>query len=135
MHMPMHLGDNKDKGGNNTQVRLVDRGTNMQRPWNTNFPGIRRVYHRFSAVAELNSLMCIGSHFSSRSAETRVSERLALIDSDAGRRRVVEYLESRPFPHYQPIPSSPGFLVRIDGDGTRTVGRFVGREFQAVPCP
>jgi ParD-like antitoxin of type II bacterial toxin-antitoxin system len=64
-----------------------------------------------------------------------LSERLASIDSAAGRQRVVDYLESRPFPHYEPIPSSPGLLVRIDVDGTRTVGRFVGREFQAVPCP
>ena len=52
-----------------------------------------------------------------------------------GRRRVVEYLELGPFPHYQPIPGSPGLVVRVDADGTRTSGRFVGREFQAVPCP
>ena len=64
-----------------------------------------------------------------------LSESLASIDSAVGRRRVVEYLESRPFPHYQPIPDSPGLLVRVDGDGTRTVGRFVGREFQVVPRP
>jgi hypothetical protein len=64
-----------------------------------------------------------------------LSERLASIDSAVGRRRVVEYLESRPFPHYQPIPDSPGLLVRVDRDGTRTAGRFVGREFQVVPRP
>jgi nuclease S1 len=29
MHMPCHVGDNKDKGGSNTQVRFFDRGTNM----------------------------------------------------------------------------------------------------------
>jgi hypothetical protein len=68
-------------------------------------------------------------------AAVPLSERLASIDSAAGRRRVAEYLESRPFPHYAPIPDSPGLLVRVDVDGTRTVGRFVGREFQAVPCP
>ena len=64
-----------------------------------------------------------------------LSECLASVDSAAGRRRVVEYLESRPFPHYQPVPGSPGLVVRVEVDGTRTVGRFVGREFQAVPCP
>ena len=64
-----------------------------------------------------------------------LSECLASVDSAAGRRRVVEYLESGPFPHYQPVPGSPGLVVRVDVDGTRTVGRFVGREFQAVPCP
>jgi hypothetical protein len=68
-------------------------------------------------------------------AAVPLSERLASIDSAAGRQLVVEYLETRPFPHYEPIPGSPGLLVRIDVDGTRTVGRFVGREFRAAPCP
>ena len=31
MHMPMHVGDNHDRGGNDTQVRFFDRGTNMHR--------------------------------------------------------------------------------------------------------
>jgi hypothetical protein len=64
-----------------------------------------------------------------------LSECLASVDSAAGRRRVAEYLESRPFPHYQPVAGSPGRFVRIDADGTRTEGRFVGREFRAAPCP
>jgi hypothetical protein len=34
MHMPMHVGDNRDKGGNNSQVRWFDRGSNMHRVWN-----------------------------------------------------------------------------------------------------
>jgi hypothetical protein len=29
MHMPMHVGDNHDRGGNDTQVRSFDRGMNM----------------------------------------------------------------------------------------------------------
>lgn len=64
-----------------------------------------------------------------------LSECLASVDSAAGRGRVAEYLESRPFPHNEPAPDAPGFLVRVDADGTRTVGRFVGREFRAIPCP
>ncbi|HKI17055.1 MAG TPA: hypothetical protein VKA15_04215 [Isosphaeraceae bacterium] len=64
-----------------------------------------------------------------------LSECLASVDSAAGRRRVADYLEAGPFPHYQPVPGSPELVVRVDGDGTRTVGRFVGRQFQAVPCP
>lgn len=68
-------------------------------------------------------------------ASVSLSQRLASIDSAAGRQRVVEYLKSRAFPHDQPIPGSPGLLVRVNADGTRTVGRFVGREFQAVRCP
>jgi ParD-like antitoxin of type II bacterial toxin-antitoxin system len=62
-----------------------------------------------------------------------LSECLASIDSTEGRRRVLEYLDSRPFPHYEPEPGSPGLLARVDADGTRTLGRFVGREFQAAP--
>ena len=33
MHMPMHVGDNHDRGGNDTQVRCFDRGTNMHGLW------------------------------------------------------------------------------------------------------
>ncbi len=64
-----------------------------------------------------------------------LSECLASVDSAAGRRRVLEFLETEPFPRYEPVPGSGGALVRIDADGTRTVGRFVGRKFQAIPCP
>lgn len=59
-----------------------------------------------------------------------LSECLASVDADEGRRRVASYLDSLPFPHYQPAPDAQGLLVRIDEDGTRTLGRFVGREFR-----
>jgi hypothetical protein len=62
-----------------------------------------------------------------------LSDCLASVDGPEGRRRVVEYLETLPFPHYEPAPDQPGLLVRIDEDGTRTVGRFIDRRFQAVP--
>jgi len=35
MHMPMHVGDNHDRGGNDTQVRFFDRGTNMHSLWDS----------------------------------------------------------------------------------------------------
>jgi nuclease S1 len=35
MHQPCHVGDNSDKGGNQTQVRFFDRGTNMHALWDT----------------------------------------------------------------------------------------------------
>ena len=35
MHQPCHVGDNKDRGGNDTQVRFYDRGTNMHRLWDS----------------------------------------------------------------------------------------------------
>ena len=33
--MPMHVGDNHDRGGNDTQVRFFERGTNMLKLWDT----------------------------------------------------------------------------------------------------
>ena len=66
-------------------------------------------------------------------AAAPLSECLASVDSVQGRRRVAEYLDSRPFPHYEPAEGAAGLLVRVDEDGTRTLGRFVGREFKAAP--
>ncbi len=65
-------------------------------------------------------------------AATPLSECLASVDSVQGRKRVAEYVDSRPFPHYEPAEGTAGLLVRVDEDGTRTLGRFVGREFKAV---
>lgn len=52
------------------------------------------------------------------------------VDSPQGRRRVAEFLRAQPYPHYERAPGRPGLLVRIEADGTRTVGRFVHRSFQ-----
>lgn len=59
-------------------------------------------------------------------------ECLASVDTPKGRRRVMEYLDSRPFPHYEPAPDKPGVLVRIDSHGTRISGRFVNHLFESV---
>ena len=61
-----------------------------------------------------------------------LSDCLASVDSAAGRRRVFEHLQSRPYPHYEAAAESPGLLVRIEANGTRTVGRFVNRQFRPV---
>jgi hypothetical protein len=61
-----------------------------------------------------------------------ISELLASVDAPEGRRRVADYLETRPFPHYEPAADAPGMLVRIEADGTRTTGRFVNRQFEAA---
>ena len=61
-----------------------------------------------------------------------LSDCLQAVDTDEGRQRVAEYLESLPYPHYEPAPDAPGMLVRIEEDGTRTVGRFVNRRFEAA---
>ncbi len=61
-----------------------------------------------------------------------VSQLLASVDSPEGRRRVAEYIKSRPFPHFEPAPDAAGMLVRVDADGTRTVGRFIDGQFRPV---
>jgi len=58
---------------------------------------------------------------------------LKSVDSPPGRRRVYDYLRSRPFPHYEPAPNKPGMLVRIEAGGKRIVGRFLGRQFKPSP--
>jgi hypothetical protein len=42
------------------------------------------------------------------------------------------HLSAQPFPQYHPVPRKPGFLLRVDADGTRTLGRVVGRAFEPV---
>ncbi len=61
-----------------------------------------------------------------------LSSLLESVDCEEGRRRVIDHLKTRPFPHYEPAPDRPGLLVRIEEDGTRTVGRFVQRRFTVV---
>ncbi len=58
-----------------------------------------------------------------------LSRTVASIDTDSGRKRVLDYLAERPFPHFEPVPERRGWLYRIDEDGSRTVGRFVNRQF------
>ncbi len=68
-----------------------------------------------------------------RNAATRpLSECLKSVDSPAGRRRVTEFLQGQPYPHYEPHPDQPGVLIRIEANGKRAVGRFVNRQFQPV---
>lgn len=61
-----------------------------------------------------------------------VSETLAEVETPVGRARLQAVLAGRPFPHFEAAKGRPGLLVRIDADGTRTVGRFVRRVFTPV---
>ena len=67
----------------------------------------------------------------SKSAQP-LSASLESVDSPKGHRRVADHLKSLPFPHYEPAPGRPRFLVRTEADGTRTVGRFINRRFTAA---
>ncbi|HEY5677124.1 MAG TPA: hypothetical protein VIR81_10070 [Myxococcales bacterium] len=57
---------------------------------------------------------------------------LTEVDTPPGRDRVKAFLDTRPYPHFEPAPGRPGLIVKTDEDGTRTVGRFVNREFKPV---
>jgi hypothetical protein len=61
-----------------------------------------------------------------------LSEALASVDTLAGRKRVADVLENRPYPHFKQHPDHSGLLIRIDKDGRQTVGRFVNRLFTSV---
>lgn len=53
-------------------------------------------------------------------------------DSEAGHARFRAHMASRPYPRFEPAPEQPGMFVRLDEDGTRTLGRLVGREFHPL---
>jgi hypothetical protein len=60
-----------------------------------------------------------------------LSECLRTVKTPVERSRLEKYLNTLPYPHYEPASNKPGFLARIEEDGRRTVGRFVNRQFQA----
>jgi len=59
----------------------------------------------------------------------KLSEILLSTNDPESRERLKSYLDSQPFPHFRPISAEPRLFERIDEDGTRTVGRIIGREF------
>lgn len=61
-----------------------------------------------------------------------LSAALESVDTAEGRQRLAAHLAERPYPHFEAAPDRPGLLVKIDADGTRTVGRFVNRVFTPV---
>lgn len=62
-------------------------------------------------------------------AARSLAESIESVDTDIGRERVRAYVQSRPYPHFEPCPHEAGMLVRIDADGTHTRGRFINRVF------
>jgi hypothetical protein len=68
-----------------------------------------------------------------RESETakRLANTIATVETAAGRARVAAVLANRPYPHFKQVHGRPELLIRIDEDGTETVGRFVNRAFVA----
>lgn len=52
------------------------------------------------------------------------------VDSAAGRARFRAHMDARPYPRYERAEQAPGLFVRIDEDGTQTLGKLVGRRFE-----
>jgi len=61
-----------------------------------------------------------------------LSECLREVDTPVGRARLKAYLESLPFPHFEAHPIIERAYIRIEANGTRIAGRFLGREFVAL---
>jgi ParD-like antitoxin of type II ParDE toxin-antitoxin system len=59
-----------------------------------------------------------------------LSSLLSSVDSAGGRKRLAAHLATRPYPHFEAAPGKRGLLVKIEEDGSRTVGRFVNRKFR-----
>lgn len=66
------------------------------------------------------------------SAAHPLSSALQSVDTPEGRRLLADHLRTVPYPHYEPAPEAPGWLIRTEADGRRTLGRFVNRKFRAA---
>ena len=58
-----------------------------------------------------------------------LDEALARARSPRARAKALKHLEASKRPRYGADPARPGGLIRIEPDGKRTPGRFVGRTF------
>jgi hypothetical protein len=56
---------------------------------------------------------------------------LKSVNTRAGQARLSAVLAARPYPHFEPAEAS-GLLVKVEEDGSRTIGRFVNREFRPM---
>lgn len=63
---------------------------------------------------------------------TFLREAISTIGTPKGLARLRAHLENEPFPHFEPHPVVEGALIRIEADGTKTAGHFVGREFVPI---
>ncbi|MEQ1830910.1 MAG: hypothetical protein ABL921_33495 [Pirellula sp.] len=64
--------------------------------------------------------------------ERTLSQLLSEVETAIGRKRLESTLTKRPYPHYKPVPDHPDLICRVEEDGRKTVGRFVGRVFNPV---
>jgi hypothetical protein len=58
-----------------------------------------------------------------------LSELLNSMETPEGKARAKAYLKSLPFPHFEQYSTSPMLYIKIDEDGTRSVGSFVDSQW------
>ncbi|MEM8495625.1 MAG: hypothetical protein AAF663_09595 [Planctomycetota bacterium] len=68
--------------------------------------------------------------FKSVSIPAMLSECVQSIDTAEGHRRLRSYLDSLPYPHFEPCEDEPGLLIRIAENGERVKGSFIDGEFR-----
>lgn len=66
-----------------------------------------------------------------RGDQRSLRDLLESVSTAEGRARLDTVLAARPFPHFEAGEHGSGNVIKIDADGTRTVGRFEGRVFVA----
>jgi exonuclease VII small subunit len=81
-----------------------------------------------SRILQLESALAAWKRGESKSIE----ECLDLVESAEGQLNLSQTLMKVPFPHYEAVPGESGDLVRINADGSRARGHFVGRTFQVL---
>lgn len=67
-----------------------------------------------------------------RAALPEFSEAMREATCEAGQRKALRHLAKLGAPRFGVDPDRPGFVIRIDPDGSRTHGRFVNRQFVAA---
>jgi len=65
---------------------------------------------------------------SKRGETLPLAQILQTVDSAEGRERLEKHLIQLPFPHYA-AADQPGYLVRIEENGTKSTGKFVNGMF------
>jgi hypothetical protein len=71
-------------------------------------------------------------HIRSSAPPPKLSEVMSSINTPVGRARLQAVLDAKPFPHFRAVPGERTLMERIEEDGTRTIGRFIQREFVPV---
>jgi hypothetical protein len=69
--------------------------------------------------------------FKRRQGSVTLSSRLSSVDTTEGHARFQAFRDARPYPRYERTETT-GVFVRIEENGTHTLGRLVGRTFEPL---